>query len=73
MKTSIVTVKTITIGMKGKKALSSRGIKSRLVKIDASQSQNGCQYGIEFPASNFYDAIRALRENEIEYGVYKPK
>ena len=73
MKMSIVTVKTITIGMKGKKALSSRGIKSRLVKIDASQSQNGCQYGIEFPASNFYDAIRALRENEIEYGVYKPK
>ena len=73
MKMSIVTVKTITIGLKGKKALSASGIKSRLVKIDASQSQNGCQYGIEFKTADFYDAVRALRENEIEYGVYKPK
>ena len=73
MKTSIITVKTITIGMKARKALSSRGIKSRLIKIDANQSQNGCQYGVEFTATDFYDAIRALRENEIEYGVYKPK
>ena len=48
MKTNIVTVKTITIGMKGKKALASRGIKSSLVKIDFSQSENGCQYGLKF-------------------------
>ena len=72
MKKSIVTVKTLTIGLKGKKALSSHGIKSRLVKIDASRSYNGCQYGIEFDAGNFYDAVRILRESEIEYGVYNP-
>jgi hypothetical protein len=70
---SIVTVKTITIGMKARKALSARGIKSRLVKIDATQTQGGCQYGVEFNSAKFYDAIRALRENDIEYGVYKPK
>ena len=70
---SIVTVKTVTIGLKGKKALSSRGIKSRVVKIDASKSQNGCQYGIEFKTDNFYEAIEALRENGIQYGVYKSK
>ena len=70
---SIVTVKTVTIGLKGKKALSSRGIKSRVVKIDASKSQNGCQYGIEFETDNFYEAIEALRENGIQYGVYKSK
>ena len=70
---SIVTVKTITIGLKAKKVLGAQGIRSRLVKIDASKSQNGCQYGIEFDARNFYDAIRALRENGVEYGVYKSK
>lgn len=70
---SIVTVKTVTIGLKGKKALSARGIKSRVVKIDASKSHNGCQYGIEFEADNFYEAVSALRESGIEYGVYRSK
>lgn len=70
---SIVTVKTVTIGLKGKKALSAHGIKSRVVKIDAGKSQNGCQYGIEFEADNFYEAISALRESGIEYGVYRSK
>ena len=70
---SIVTVKTVTIGLKAKKALSAQRIKSRLVKIDASKSQNGCQYGVEFEAESFYEAARILRENGIEYGVYKSK
>ena len=70
---SIVKVKTVTIGLKGKKALAAYGISSRVVKIDASKSQNGCQYGIEFEADNFYEAARALRESGIEYGVYKAK
>lgn len=70
---SIVTVKTVTIGLKGKKALSAYGIKSRVVKIDAGKSQNGCQYGIEFETDNFYEAVSALRESGIEYGVYRSK
>ena len=73
MKNIIVTVKTITIGLKARKLLSARGIKSRLVKTDASITQSGCQYGIEFDSTVYYDAIRILRENEIEYGVYNPK
>ena len=70
---SIVTGKTVTIGLQGKNALSAYGIRSRVVKIDASKSHNGCQYGIEFEADNFYEAARALRESGIEYGVYKAK
>ena len=71
MKTGIITVKTITLGLKGKRALSAEGIKSRVVKIDATESKSGCQYGLEFNALNYYDAIRIMRENGIEYGVYK--
>ena len=70
MKNSIITVKTITLGLKVKKALAARGIKSRIVKTDASKSRSGCQYGIEFDSSHFYDVVSVMREYEIEYGVY---
>ena len=73
MKRSILTVNTITIGMKAKKALSKRGIKSALIKIDSSKTQMGCQYGLEFYEKDFYDVISILRANEIQYGVYEPK
>ena len=73
LKMNIVTVKTVTIGLKAKKILSARGIKSRIVKIDSGNSENGCQYGVEFNSSEFYNVINALRENEIQYGVYKSK
>lgn len=73
MKRSIVTVTTVTIGMKGKKALARRGIKSSLVKIDFSKNQTGCQYGLEFNENDFYDVVSILRENGIQYGVYEGK
>ena len=73
MKASIVTVRTITIGLKGKKALASRGIKSSLIKIDFTKSQNGCQYGLRFDECDYYDVIAALKENGIEDGAYREK
>ena len=73
MKKSILTVKTITIGLKAKKALSACGIKSKLVKIDYTNSENGCQYGLEFDEQNFYEVISTLRKHGIDYGVYKSK
>ena len=73
MKKSILTVKTITIGLKAKKTLSGRGIKSSLVKIDYTKSENGCQYGLEFNEQDLYEVISTLREHGISYGVYKEK
>ena len=73
MKTSVVTVKTITIGLKGKKVLASEGIKSTLVKIDFTKAQNGCQYGLRFNERDYRDVIKILKENGIEYGVYKER
>ena len=68
-----MTVKTITIGLKGKKALANKGIKSNLVKIDFTQNQNGCQYGLRFDEREYYDVISTLKENGIEYGAYKER
>ena len=73
VKTDTVTVKTITIGLKGKKALASRGIKSSLIKIDFTQSENGCQYGLRFNERDYREVISILRENGIEYGAYRAK
>lgn len=71
MKKSIVTIKTVTIGLKARKILSGHGIKSSLVKIDSEKSENGCRYGLEFNEKDFYDVISALKEKGIEYGVYR--
>ncbi len=73
MKRSIVTIKTITIGQKCKRALANRGIKSKIVKIDSTNSDRGCQYGLEFNENDFYNVIGILREYGIEYGVYDSK
>ena len=59
--------------MKAKKALSKQKIKSNLVKIDFSNREVGCQYGLEFNERDFYDVISILRQNDITYGVYEPK
>lgn len=73
MRSNTVTVKTITIGLKGKKALAGHGIKSSLVKIDFTQTENGCQYGLKFNESDYHKVISILKENGIEYGVYRGK
>ena len=71
MRSNTVTVKTITIGLKGKKALAAQGIKSDLVKIDFTQTENGCQYGLKFNERDYYNVISILKEQGIEYGAYK--
>jgi hypothetical protein len=67
---TIITTKTVTIGMKAKKALIKTGIKADIIKIDSSI---GCQYGIKINDSELFAAINILRENEIEYGVQNVK
>lgn len=69
----IITVQTVTIGLKAKKALANSGIKSKVIKIDGDGSEKGCKYGLEFREGDFYDAISILRSKGIEYGVYKSK
>ena len=73
MKKCILTVKTITVGLKARKALNAQGIKSSIVKIDSTKSESGCQYGLEFNDRDFYEVISILREYNINYGVYEPK
>ncbi|MBQ9070447.1 MAG: DUF3343 domain-containing protein [Clostridia bacterium] len=70
MKKVIITVSSVTYAIKGRKLLSKQNIDSRIVKIDASQSNNGCTHGIEFNSSLLLEAVRILRENGIAYSLY---
>ena len=62
----------MTYAFKSRKLLYNAGIEAKVIKIDMSLSENGCNYGIEIDYSDFYEAIRELKTNDIVYSVYNP-
>ena len=60
-------MESVTIAMKLRRILLREGIKSKLVKV----VQNGCTHGIEIYRADFYNAIVVMKENGINYSVYK--
>lgn len=71
MNSDILTVPTVTLALKVKKALSKRGIESQIIKIDASVYNVGCSYGIEFSSKEFYTAISIVKDMGITYNHLK--
>ena len=65
-----ITVGSVTYAHKARRLLQRRGISSRLVKIDAARSKNGCTYGIEFAESDFYNVVLELKNAGIQYYLY---
>ena len=53
--------------MKLRRMLLRAGIKSKLVKV----VQKGCAHGIEIDRADFYNAVVVMKENGINYSVYK--
>ena len=71
MKTIIITLGSMTLAIKAKKLLSKNGINAKLVKPVASQTSNGCSYGIEVGPNDFYSSIVILKSKNMEYSVHK--
>ncbi len=71
MKTTVLTVESITYALKARKLLSRDGISAKLIKADADLAAQGCTYGIEIPAKDFYSAASILRSAEIYYKIYE--
>ena len=71
MNTTIITVGSVTYAIKVKKLLERSGIKSKLIKVESSASSKGCTYGIKISTSLFYDAVSMLRNQGIDYSIYK--
>jgi hypothetical protein len=70
LKKIILTVGTVTQAIKAKKLLTSIGISAELIKVDASLSEMGCNFGIKIPYNRFYDSVGELKERKIHYAVY---
>lgn len=64
-----ITVGSVTYAIKSRKLLSGNGIPSKLVKIDALLSKNGCTHGLEISKNHFLDAVMILKTNGIPYSV----
>ena len=62
-----ITVGSVTYAHKARRLLQHKGISSHLVKLDAARSKNGCTYGIEFEADDFYNVVMELKSAGIEY------
>ena len=71
MKRIVITFSSITYATKARRLLSTIDISSRLVKVDLSQSKDGCTYGIEIAYNSFLPVIETLRANRIPYSVLK--
>ena len=70
LKKIILTVGTVTHAIKAKKLLSAIGVSAELIKVDASLSEMGCNFGIKIPYNQFYDAVGELRKRNVYYSVY---
>ena len=71
MKKTVLSTVSITYATKGIRLLSASKIKAKLVKIDSRSSDSGCTHGIVINDSDFLSAVKILRENGIQYSVYK--
>lgn len=71
MKTIRITVGSVTYALKLRRLLSRAGIPSRLIKVDSTESADGCAHGVEILTEHFYQAVVIMREKQIEYSVYE--
>ncbi len=71
MNKTIITVGSVTYALKLRKLLIRDGIGSKLIKVDNTMTNTGCIHGVEILTIDFYRAVVIMRENGIDYSVYK--
>ena len=65
-----ITVGSATYAMKAKRVLQRMKIRTKLVKVDAARSKNGCTHGLEFASEDFFSVVMGLNNAGIEYFIY---
>ncbi len=73
LKKDVITVKSVTVGLKCVKMLSRNNIKSKLIKTDSEKTEYGCGYGIEVKSEDFFNVISLMKDHNIPYSVYHLK
>ncbi len=70
MNTTTITVGSATYAIKARRLLLRMNVRSKLVKVDASRSRNGCTHGLEFASQDFYTVVMGLKNAGISYSLY---
>ena len=65
-----ITVGSVTYAIKARRLLMRMNIRSKLVKLDATKSANGCTHGLEFATEDFYAVVMGLKNAGIDYSLY---
>ena len=68
-----LTFSSVTSSLKVRRLLSRENIESKLVKVESNSESGGCVNGVEIGERDLYRAVLVLRENGIEYSVYKAR
>ena len=66
---TVIAIGSVTYAIKARRVLSRNGIQSKLVKIDALESHNGCTHGLEIDSEDFYATVMGLRNAGISYSL----
>ena len=69
MNKTTITVGSVTYAIKARKLLQRMKIQSKLIKIDASISPDGCKHGIEFDSDDLFSVVMGLRNAGINYKI----
>lgn len=73
MNNIVITVGTVTYAIKLRKLLSRDGIYARLMKVENVEGALGCIHGVEINERDFLRAVVIMKNNNIEYSIYKTK
>ena len=71
MNTTTVTVGAVTYAIKLQKLLARAGIRTKMVKVESSDGDGGCTHGVEIYDENWLDAVYLMKENGIDYRIYR--
>ncbi len=70
MNKTTISLGSVTYAIKAQKLLSSMKIHSKLIKLDAGKSPDGCIYGLIIFSTDYPDAVMALKKEGLSFSLY---
>ena len=64
----VISMKTMTAAIKGKRVLRASGVDAEVVNLDSSITRGGCAYGLRCTKGRAGDSVRILEAGGVEYG-----
>ena len=65
-----ISLGSVTYAIKAQKLLYATQIHSKLIKLDAGKSADGCIYGLIISASDYTDAVKELKKADLTFSLY---